>query len=58
MIVNETIEETFVDTLTKLYDSVLEQQQEELIARDRIYGLTKKEREELWSLNQILAKKN
>lgn len=58
MIVEEMIETTFVDTLGSLYDSILEQRQETLIARDRTHGLTAEERKELWSLNVALAKKN
>lgn len=57
MIVDEMIEATFVDTLACLYDSILEHRQEVLIARDRTHGLTAEERQELWSLNQALAKK-
>ncbi|WP_410013413.1 DNA primase [Sodalis sp. C49] len=57
MIIEDMIEATFVDTLTSLYDSILEQRQEELIARDRTHGLTTEERKELWSLNMALAKK-
>lgn len=58
MIVEDMVEETFLDTLAKLYDSVLEQRQEELIARDRTHGLNAEERKELWSLNMALAKKD
>jgi len=58
MIIEDMIEATFVDTLTSLYDSILEQRQEELIARERTHGLTAEERKELWSLNMALAKKN
>ena len=58
MIVEDMIEATFLDTLGKLYDSVLEQRQEELIARDRTHGLSSEERKELWSLNMALAKKD
>lgn len=57
MITDEMIEITFVDTLSRLYDSILEKRQEVLIARDRTNGLTTVERKELWSLNQALAKK-
>lgn len=57
MIIEDMIEATFVDTLARLYDSILEQRQEELIARDRTHGLTAEERKELWSLNMALAKK-
>ncbi|MBX4180830.1 DNA primase [Sodalis sp. CWE] len=57
MIVDEMVKTTFVDTLTKLHNSVLERRQESLIAFDRIRGLTLEERHELWLLNQTLAKK-
>lgn len=57
MIVDEMIKEEFIDTLASFYGSILEHRQETLIARDRIYGLTAEERQELWSLNQALAKK-
>lgn len=58
MIIDEMIEVTFLDTLASLYDSILEFRQEVLIARDRTNGLLAEERQELWSLNQALAKKN
>jgi DNA primase len=57
MIVEDMVEETFVDTLASLYDSVLEQRLETLIARARTHGLSTEEREEVRSLNQVLAKK-
>ncbi|WP_413726536.1 DNA primase [Sodalis sp. RH16] len=57
MIIDDMVEETFIDTLTSLYDSILEQRQEVLIARDRTHRLTAEERKELWSLNKALAKK-
>ncbi|WP_320408529.1 DNA primase [Candidatus Blochmanniella vafra] len=46
---------TFIDTLTKLYNLILEQQQNMLITRERLFGLTNKERRELWMLNQKLS---
>ncbi|AGB84211.1 DNA primase [Serratia rubidaea] len=58
MIVEDMVEQHFIDTLTNLYDSVLEQRQEELIARDRTHGLNAAERQELWSLQLALAKKD
>lgn len=58
MIVDDSVEQTFLDTLASLYDSVLEQRLEALIARARTHGLSQEEREEVRSLNQILAKKN
>ncbi len=57
MIVEDMVEPTFMDTLGSLYDSILEQRQEELIAKDRTHGLSADERKELWSLNLALAKK-
>ncbi|WP_127959178.1 DNA primase [Serratia microhaemolytica] len=58
MIVDEMIEQTFLDTLASLYDSVLEQRLETLIAKARTASLSQEEREEVRSLNQILAKKH
>lgn len=58
MIVEDMVETTFVDTLGSLYDSILEQKQDILIAKDRTHGLNSDERRELWSLNLALAKKN
>ncbi|KAA9002771.1 DNA primase [Affinibrenneria salicis] len=57
MIVEEKIEETFVDTLASLYDQILEQRLETLIAQARTQGLTPEERAEVNALNQVLAKK-
>ncbi|TKI04915.1 DNA primase [Martelella alba] len=57
MISDEMVEAMFIDTLASLYDSILEQRQEVLIARDRTHRLTAEERKELWSLQQALAKK-
>ncbi|VYT65628.1 DNA primase [Metakosakonia massiliensis] len=54
---DENVEKTFTDTLNRILDSMLEQRQEELIARDRTHGLSNEERRELWQLNQELAKK-
>ncbi|MEN4144403.1 DNA primase [Serratia marcescens] len=58
MIVEDMVEQTFLDTLASLYDSVLEQRLETLIAQARTRGLSTEEREEVRSLNQVLAKKN
>lgn len=57
MIAEDKVAQHFVDTLASLYDSVLEQRLEALIARARTTGLTKQEREEVSSLNQVLAGK-
>ncbi|KEY59644.1 DNA primase [Serratia sp. DD3] len=58
MIVEDQVEQHFLDTLTNLYESILEKRQEDLIARDRTHGLNADERKELWSLQLALAKKN
>ncbi len=57
MIDEDMVKQTFVDTLSNLYDSVLEHRLEALIAQARTHGLSQAEREEVCSLNQILAKK-
>lgn len=57
MIIEEMIEPTFIDTLGALYDSVLEQRLEKLIAHDRTHGLNQEEREEVRFLTSALAKK-
>lgn len=57
MIMDDMIEDTFLDALASLYDSVLQQRQNWLIARDRSHRLNSDERQELWSLNIALAKK-
>ncbi|WP_426817462.1 DNA primase [Winslowiella sp. 2C04] len=57
MVVDDEVETMFKDSLASMYDSALEQRQEELIARDRTQGLNAEERRELWSLNQALARK-
>lgn len=58
MIVKEKIEQTFLDALSRIYNSVLEERLVTLIAQSRTCGLSQKEREEVCSLNHILAKKN
>lgn len=57
MIVEDMVQPTFVDTLASLYDSILEQRLEQLIARARTHGLSPEEREEVRSLNEALARK-
>lgn len=57
MIKKEMIIITFIDTLNKLYNSILEQRQDELIAQARLSPLTTRERQELWLLNQKLHQK-
>lgn len=56
MINKNVIKITFIDALIKLYNLILEKRQNQLIAIDRISSLTKKERQELWLLNQTLSK--
>jgi DNA primase len=58
MIVEDMVEEEFRATLASLYDSILEQRLEELIAKARTHGLSPEERAEVSSLNQVLARKN
>ncbi len=58
MIVEDMVEEEFRATLASLYDSILEQRLEILIAKARTHGLSPEERTEVSSLNQVLAKKN
>lgn len=57
MIVDDMLEPTFMDTLKSLYDQILEQRFETLVARSRTDGLTPQEREEVRSLSQALANK-
>ena len=58
MIVEDMVEEEFRATLASLYDSILEQRLETLIAKARTHGLSPEERTEVSSLNQVLARKN
>lgn len=57
MIVEKEVKNVFKDVLSNLYDLVLKQKQDELIAREKIKGLTLKERNEFWSINLSLFKK-
>lgn len=57
MIIDAHVESTFQDTLANMYDSALAKRQDELIALAKIRALSAGERNELWSLNQALAKK-
>lgn len=50
------VEKTFTDSLNRMFDSLLELRLEELIARDRVYGLSKEERQESWTISQQLVK--
>ncbi|MCW2479833.1 DNA primase [Candidatus Symbiopectobacterium sp. NZEC135] len=58
MIVEDKVEETFIDTLTTLYNHMLEERLESLIAQSRLRGLTAEERNEVHMLNQALTRKN
>lgn len=58
MIVEDKVEETFIDTLTTLYNNMLEERLEALIAQSRLRGLTAEERNEVHMLNQALTRKN
>ncbi|MGL9750950.1 MAG: DNA primase [Symbiopectobacterium sp.] len=57
MIVEDKVGETFIDTLTTLYNHILEERLEALIAQSRLRGLTAEERNEVHMLNQELTKK-
>lgn len=57
MIIKDRVERTFLDALGSLYDSFLEQRLEILIAQARTHGLSQIERQEVYMLNQTLAKK-
>ncbi|WWP00892.1 MAG: DNA primase [Candidatus Dasytiphilus stammeri] len=57
MIIEKEVEKMFTDALTSIYNLALEQRQEMLIAMERTTGLSLKGRQELWCLNQFLAKK-
>ncbi|WP_224718001.1 DNA primase [Pectobacterium versatile] len=58
MIVEEELDEKFRISLAELYDQLLKQRQETLIARDRTHGLNAKEKKELWSLQLALTRKH
>ncbi|MBA5601710.1 DNA primase [Pectobacterium aroidearum] len=58
MIVEEELDEKFRISLAELYDQLLKQRQETLIARDRTHGLSAKEKKELWSLQLALTRKH
>ena len=56
---SEIAEKTFLDSLNHMFDSVLEQRLEELLALSRTQGLTPSEREEVRMINDSRAgKKN
>ncbi|RLM20954.1 DNA primase [Brenneria alni] len=58
MIEEDELDDKFRISLAELYDQLLKQRQETLIARERTHGLNTKERKELWSLQLALSKKN
>ncbi|QCI20216.1 DNA primase [Buchnera aphidicola (Brachycaudus cardui)] len=57
MIIQEEIQNMFLDLLMNIYDKILEERQEYLIAQERIRGLTIIEKKEIWSINKALSKK-
>ncbi|MGK2946312.1 MAG: DNA primase [Candidatus Malihini olakiniferum] len=57
MIVEDKVKETFIDTLTTLYNHMLEERLESLIAQSRLLGLTAEERNEVHMLSNALTKK-
>ncbi|MEE3662316.1 DNA primase [Brenneria sp. g21c3] len=58
MIEEDELDEKFRISLAELYDQLLSQRQETLIARERTHGLNAKEKKELWSLQLALTRKN
>lgn len=58
MIIKEKIQNMFLDLLKNTYRKILEKKQETLIAKERVKGLTKDEKKEIWSINKKLSKKN
>ncbi|CAL4318434.1 DNA primase [Buchnera aphidicola] len=57
MIIREKIENMFLDLIKNTYSKILEKRQENLIAKERVKGLTKNEKKEIWSINKKLSKK-
>ncbi|WP_216782200.1 DNA primase [Candidatus Profftia tarda] len=57
MVIEDKVHQTFLDTLVCLYDSILEQRQDKLIALERIQGLESDQKKELWKISKALAKK-
>lgn len=55
---DEEISEIFSHTLKELYDNILSQKRDELIAKDRISKLTEAEKKELATLILVLSKKD
>lgn len=58
MIEDDELEEKFRVSLAELYDQLLQQRMDMLIARERTHGLSMNERKELWSLQLALTRKN
>ncbi|QFQ32801.1 DNA primase [Buchnera aphidicola (Aphis fabae)] len=54
MIVEDKIQNVFLDLLKSIYKKDLEQRQEHLIAKERTNGLTIHEKKEIWSINKKL----
>ncbi|WP_284443246.1 DNA primase [Buchnera aphidicola] len=57
MIIQEEIQNMFLDLLMNIYDKILEKRQEYLIAKERTNGLKMDEKKEIWSINKALSKK-
>ncbi|QCI17474.1 DNA primase [Buchnera aphidicola (Acyrthosiphon lactucae)] len=57
MIIQEEIQNMFLDLLMNIYNKVLQKRQEYLIAKERIKGLKMNEKKEIWSINKALSKK-
>ncbi|MDF7667183.1 DNA primase [Orbaceae bacterium ESL0727] len=54
----DEIETIFSNTMKELYDNILAQRQDELIAKERVSGLTSAEKKELATLLLVLSKKD
>ncbi|QNS01804.1 MAG: DNA primase [Buchnera aphidicola (Pentalonia nigronervosa)] len=57
MIVQKEISNVFLDSLTNIYNKILEKRQEYLISKERLIGLKKCEKQEIWNINKKLSKK-
>ncbi|MWP62324.1 DNA primase [Gilliamella sp. Pas-s25] len=55
---DDEIDSTFSHTLKELYDNILAQRQDELIAKERVSGLSTVEKKELATLILVLSKKD
>ncbi|OCG20734.1 MULTISPECIES: DNA primase [unclassified Gilliamella] len=55
---DDEIDSTFSHTLKELYDNILAQRQDELIAKERVSGLSTAEKKELATLILVLSKKD